>query len=305
MRVDDRRRHRRSGFEFEPRCPRLGQAADDLSRRHDFARQFVTDEVSHPWIEGLEELRRRKPVGATPESLVARAAGVSDQRAGELTGGPVGGFDDAGRGLEDLRILVEDLQRLGHEPLRRGPAAVVVEKALAARRGDFINPVGLGLGRVVLPELDPGVRTPREFRTEAEGLTLRVDRQHRRRREVDADARDRVGGGSSLTPGFSHGGGQRGQVVRRMLECPVDAEGTAAGQLAVDHAVRIVRDRGCQLATGRHLDDDGPARRRAEVESDGAGWRGATHRHSAGMRITNETRRPGAERDRRRRRRRA
>ena len=64
---------------------------------------------------------------------------------------PVGGGIDVGR-------FVEDLRGLGEEPLRGDLAAVAVQPGLAGRPGGVVDAVGLGLGGVVLPELDPGMR---------------------------------------------------------------------------------------------------------------------------------------------------
>ena len=78
------------------------------------------------------------------------------------------------RGGVDLGRLVEDLERLREEPLRRDLPAVAVEPVLPGRPGDLVDAVRLGLGGVVLPELDPGVRVRAEGREHREGVPSAV-----------------------------------------------------------------------------------------------------------------------------------
>ena len=276
-------------------------AADRAPRRHDLAAELLRH-VREARVERAEELARREPALRAPEALVSRAARVAHQLARQRGDEPVARLDEARRGGVDLRVLLERLQRLRDEPLGRRPSAVVGEERVSPLRGERVDAVRLRLRGVVLPELHPRVRMTGPLRIQAQGTPVRVDRQDRRGREVDADPGDRLGGDSRRGQGRRHGALDRRQVVAGMLERPVRAEPLAgSGQRGVDDAVRILRDRGAALAARPRLDDERPHRGRAEVESQGT-WL-ATARHAlAGLGgrpahagpLTRGTTRPGA-----------
>ena len=96
------------------------------------------------------------------DALVAGGAGVADVAAAQLPDDPVGRLDPAVGGRVDLRVLLQQLQRLGELPLAGDAAAVAGQPGLTARLRQLVDPVGLRLGCVVLPELEVGVRAVAE-----------------------------------------------------------------------------------------------------------------------------------------------
>ena len=255
----------------EPGGHRLRQAADAPPGRHDLARE-LRGQVPEARVQRGEELRRREPALAAPEALVAGAAGVAHPRPRELADDPVAALDDRRRGVVDLGILLEDLERLGREPLRGALAAVVGEKRLAALPGERVDPVGLRLRRVVLPELGPRVRARRPLRQQTERPARPVDRQDRAGGEVDADPDDRLLRDARGGERLRHGLLDRRDPVARVLQRPVGAQPDArVRQCRVDHAVRILHDGRAALLPGARLDDERPNGRRAEVEPERAG----------------------------------
>jgi hypothetical protein len=73
-------------------------------------------------------------------------------------------------------VLLEQLEALGELPLGGDLAAVARQPRLAARRGEGVDAVGVGLGGVVLPQLDVGVRPAGEVRQLAQGCAVGEDR---------------------------------------------------------------------------------------------------------------------------------
>ena len=158
----DRRPWRQSG----PGGGLGGQSAGPLAGGVEHRAHLVVDDGGEGRIEGGEVARVREAVALRPHRLVAGGAGVARLDAGQLPDDPVGRLDQAVGRRIDLGRLVEDLERLREEPLGRDLAAVAVEPGLAGRARDVVDPVGLGLGGVMLPELDPGVRVRRERRAD-------------------------------------------------------------------------------------------------------------------------------------------
>ena len=142
----------------------------------DLARHLVVDQMFQPGVERLEEVVGREAVALRPDALVAGGREVARLVAGELPDDPVGGLDQPVGGRVDLRVLVQDLPGLGHEPLGADLAAVAVQERIPALAGDLVELVGLGLGRVMLPQLDPGVRPAAVLGQEAERRAVRLGR---------------------------------------------------------------------------------------------------------------------------------
>ncbi len=139
----------------------LGQPAGAAAERQDRPRHLLVDDVLEPRVERGEVGAVGEPIPLRPHRLVAGGAAVARLDAGELPDDPVGGLDQpVGAGV-DLGRLVQDLERLGEEPLGRDLAAVAREPRLAARRRHRRDAFGLRLRRVVLPELHPRVRLAR------------------------------------------------------------------------------------------------------------------------------------------------
>ncbi len=96
------------------------------------ARHLLVDHMFQARVERLEEFLGREALALRPDGLVAGGAGVARLHAGQLPDHPVRGFEQpVGRGV-DIRGFVQDLQRLGKEPLRGDLAAVARQPRLAA-----------------------------------------------------------------------------------------------------------------------------------------------------------------------------
>ena len=254
-----------------------GQPAGLRAQLADLARKLVIDQMFQPGSERLEEVVRREAVVLRPDALVAGGGEVARLAAGELPDDPVRRLDQpVGRGV-NLRILVQDLPRLGHKPLGADLAAVAVQERVPALAGDLVELVGLGLGGVMLPQLHPGVRPVAVLGQEAERRAVRFGRQHRAGGEVDAQA-DHVGGADAA--GLKDCRDRLLEdldVVVRILQRPIRFQPHAAGigrQALVDHAVGVGVDiRGDFVAVG-DIDEQRPARLGAEIDPDCVFWHG-------------------------------
>ena len=105
------------------RPPPTGRPPTPPSGR-DVARHLVVDDAREARVERAEERRVREPVRLRPDRLVAGRARVARLDAGQPPDDPVGRLDEPVGRRVDVRRLVEDLEALGVEPLRRDPAAV-------------------------------------------------------------------------------------------------------------------------------------------------------------------------------------
>ena len=246
-----------------------GQTAGLAAERRDVARQLLVHDVLQPRIERGEVGVAWEALAFRPEALVAGRTRVARLVARQLPDHPVGGLDQPIGGLVDLRRLVQDLQRLGEEPLRRDLAAVAIEPRFAHLARGGVDLVRFGLRGVMLPQLDPRVGIVSPFRQEAERRAVRLDRQHRAGGEVDAQADHVVGRDAALLEHRRHGVMEYFQVVVRVLQRPIGRQPQAGtGQPLVDHAVGIGMNRGRHLATIGHIHQQRPPRFGAEVNAD-------------------------------------
>ncbi len=244
----------------------LGEAPDLPSGRHDLSRQLV-GQGSQRGMERGKEVRARKAALAAPQSFVAGRARVADERAAQLGGHPVAGFDEAEGRIVDGGVFFEDLQDLGAEPFRRSPPAVVGEERLAALPCHRVDAIRLRLRGMVLPQLHPGMGPRGHLGAQAQRPRVAIDRQDRARREVDADADHARGLDRGSPNGAAHRFAHRFEVITWMLQRPLGPKPCAgARQGPLDHPVAIRRDRGAALCSGLRFDDDGTDRRGAEVE---------------------------------------
>ncbi len=245
-----------------------GQRSGPGAQRQDRVLQLVGGEASEIRIERREELARRI-VTVLPDALVARGAGVSRLGAGQLPDDPVGGLDPPAGPLVDIRVLLEQLQRLGELPLGGDLPAVTADPGLAAFVCQRIDPVCLRLRRMVLPQLRIGVPPPGQARQLAQWRPVRRGRQHRAGSEVRADA----GHSRRVDPGpldrRRHCPAKHIPVVLGILQRPVRRQRLAGGgQRAVHHAVAVLVHGGpefCPVADPRH---QGASGQRSEIHSD-------------------------------------
>ena len=158
VRIDVRHRHRGPGSRPVHAAASARQPARALADRQDVARHLVVDDGREARIKAGEVVGRRKAVRLGPDRLVAGGAAVARLDPGQPPDHPVSGLDQPVGGAVQLGILVEDLEALRVEPFRRDLAAVTRQPRLAARSRERVDPVGLGLRGVVLPELDPRMR---------------------------------------------------------------------------------------------------------------------------------------------------
>ena len=163
-----------------------GEAPGPGPERADRVLELVDDEALEGRVQRGEEVGRR--VGAVLERpLEPGRAGVADVGAAQLPHDPVGGLDPVVHPLVELGVLLEQLQALGQLPLRRELAAVAGDPRLAALVGQRVQPVGVALGGVVLPELHVGVGPVGVLGQLAQRGAVGQHRQHRAGREVGAD----------------------------------------------------------------------------------------------------------------------
>ena len=269
--IDIGDRHRRAGRQAGPGGSLVGQPAGSLAHRPDVAGHLLVDDVCQPRVERGEVALVREAVPLRPHRLVAGRARVPGLRAGQPPDDPVGGLDQAVRLRVDLGRLVEDLQRLREEPLGGDPPAVPVEPRLPGLAGDLVDPVGLGLRGVVLPELDPGMRIGAPSGEHAQRRAIGLDREHRAGREVDPEADDVARIGRRLREDGGNGLLEDAEVVLGILERPIRWQANLAigqGQALVDHAVAVRRHgRGDLLPVG-NVDQDGAPGLGPEVDPD-------------------------------------
>ncbi len=187
MRVDIGDRDRRPWAQSRPLGRPLGELAGLGPQRRDVAAHLRVHDVGQAGVQRGEELARREAGLLLPDGLVTGRAGATGFAAGELPNDPVGGLDQAVCSTVDVGGLVEDLQRLGEEPFRGDLTAVALEPGLAAQAGHLVDAVSLGMGGVMLPELDPGVGVGAPLGEETERRAVTCRRQHGTRGEVDAD----------------------------------------------------------------------------------------------------------------------
>ena len=161
----------------------------------------------------------------------------------------------------DVGILLQQLQTLGELPLGRDPAAVAGQPRLAALGGERVDPIGVGLRRVVLPELDVGVRAVGQLGHLAQWRAVVEDGQHRARGEVGADPDHVVGVHSAVAHRRRHRVLQHVDVVVRHLERPVRRQSRAARladiEVLLEDAVAILVHRARQLRAVADPHDDG------------------------------------------------
>src|SRR5690606_4947758 len=195
-----------------------GDAADLLA---DLAGGELGGEAGEAGVQLGQELLGR--VGLILKNpLVAGGADVAALHPGELPDDPVGGLDPPlGPGV-GLGVLLQDLQRLGELPLGGDLAAVAGQPALAAPGRQLVDPVGVRLGGVVLPQLGPGVRPLGGLG--AEGGAVGGGGQYGAGGEVGADADHVAGLDSGGGEGGGHGLAQHVDPVLRRLQGPVGAE---------------------------------------------------------------------------------
>ena len=209
--------------------------------------ELVGDEAGEPLVE-RREVGLRRVLVVLADALVARGADVARLLAAELPHDPVGALDPAVHRRIDLRILLEQLQRLRELPLGGDAPAVARQPRLVPLLRQGRDPIGLLLGRVVLPELRVGVRALTELVELAQRRAVAGDGQRRRGGEVDGDAGDR----RRVDPGVPHGGrNRRAQdlaIVVGVLERPRGGKWLARRREdALDHGIRVVADRRTEL----------------------------------------------------------
>ena len=203
------------------------------------------------------------------DPLVARRAGVAHVAAAQLPHDPVRRLDPVVHPGVDLGVLLEQLQPLGELPLRGDPAAVARQPLLAPLLGELVDPVGLRLGRVVLPQLHVGVRPVGELRQLAQRRAVGQDGQHGARGEVRADADHVFRAGACGGERLRHRGPEDVDVVRGDLQRPVrrqPAPGRRQGP--VHHRVRVRQHGAAELGSVTDPDHHGPPRQGPEVHPD-------------------------------------
>ncbi len=189
VRVDIAGGHRDARGQPRPLRRPGGERADPGAGRGKGVLQTGSGEVCEPGVQGGEVLLARV-TAVLEHAAVSGRAGVAALDAGELPDDPVGCLDPPRAGGIDGRVLLQDLERLGVLPLGGDPSAVVGDPLLSACVGEGVDAVGLVLGRVVLPELGPGVRVSGPLGGLGERGAVGEHRQDRAGGEVGGDADD-------------------------------------------------------------------------------------------------------------------
>ena len=208
-----------------------------------------------------------------PDALVAGSAGVADVLAAQLPDDPIGCFDPVLHARVDLRILLEQLQRLGVLPLAGDQPAVSGQPRLAPFVGHRVDPIGLGLSGVVLPELDVGVRPVDELGQLTQRCSVGEHRQHGAGGEVGADPDHTRGIDPAAPHRLRHRVLQHLDVVVWDLERPVGREAhgacrTVDVERVLEHRVGVVVHRRRQLLAVVDPHNRRSARQRPEVDAD-------------------------------------
>ena len=245
---------------------RLGsQPARPGPQRGDRMSQLVLGEAGEAGVQRPEEVRRRV-VAFLVDALVPGGAGVAGLGAAQLPDDPVGRLDPAVRLLVDVRVFLQQLESLGELPLRGDLAAVPADPRLAALVGQRVDPVRLGLGCMVLPQLGVGVRAALQPGHLAQRGAVAPGGQYRAGGEVGPDA-DHLGGvDPGRLDGLGHRLAQHVPVVFRVLQGPVRRQWLLGrGQLGVHDRVPVGADGGAEFGAVADPDHHGPAGERAEV----------------------------------------
>ena len=245
-----------------------GERARPAAERGYGVGQLVVGEPGEIGMQGGQELARRiMPV--LPDALVPGGARVPGLGAGQLPDDPVGGLDPPVGEPVDVRVLLQQLQRLRELPLSRDLPAVAGEPRLAADARQLVDPVRLRLAGVVLPELRVGVRAVPQLHELAERGPVGQDRQHRAGREVGADADHLRRVDARVGDRGRHGMPQHVPVILGILQRPVRRQRAAGGcQHGVHHAVPVLMHGGAELRAVGYPDHQRPPGQRAEVDAD-------------------------------------
>ncbi len=156
MGVDVGDRHRNAGWEAGRLSERRGEAASAGAQGGEVAGHFAVDHLGEVRME-RREVVARGVVAVLHHGLVPGRAGVADLHPGELPDHPVGRLEQPVGGVADFRVLLENLQRFGEEPLAADLAAVALQPGLPAGAGGVVDLIRLGLAGVMLPQFHPGV----------------------------------------------------------------------------------------------------------------------------------------------------
>ena len=257
------------GFKPGPGRSLRGQAAGLLAQLGDLAGHLVVDEALQPGIKRPVEGVGRESLALGPDALVAGGGQVARLFAGELPDHPVGALDQPAGGGVHRRVLVEDLPGLGHEPLRADLAAVAVQEIEALFACDLVELVGLRLGGMVLPQVDPGVGMAAPLGQRAQRRAIGQGGHHRAGGEVDAETDHVLRIDAALRQYGRDGALEDLDVVIGVLQRKIRLQAdVGARQPFVDHAVGVGMDGGGYLAAVGHIDQHRASRFSAKVHSD-------------------------------------
>ena len=256
VRVDVADRDRDAFGESGPRRGLGGEAACALAELPDAMRELGVREAGKVGVErGLEFATR---IGAVlQDPLVPGGARVADVFAAELPDDPVRGLDPVVHARVELRVLLEQLERLRVLPLRGDEAAVARQPRLVALARERVDAVSLCLARVVLPQLDVGVRAVLKLRDLAQRRAVGEHRQRGRRGEVGGNAHDEGGVDACGGHGVGNRAAQDLAVVVRHLERPLGGKsGARRREGGVHDGVRIVVNGAAELGAVGGVNDE-------------------------------------------------
>jgi len=245
-----------------------GEVAGHRAELADLVLDLVLDEALEGGVERGQVVARR--VGAVlTDALVAGGAGVAHVLAAQLPDDPVGRLDPRVHARVDLRVLLDELQRLRVLPLRGDEASVAGKPRLAALPRDRVDAVRLGLPGVVLPQLDVGVGAVAEAVDLAQRGAVGEHGQRGRCGEVGRDSDDERGVDPGVPDRLRHGAAQDLAIVVRVLERPLGRQGRPRGrERRVHHRVFVLVHGRAEFGAVAHAHDERAPGERAVVDAD-------------------------------------
>ena len=267
LRATARRRVRRVG-RSAPRPCRGRSRGSRVERGQELRRRVVPVLADRPCSPAVQTLRRT--------------------RAGQLPDDPVRRLDPVLGPRVDLRVLFEHLQRLGELPLRGDLAAVTRDPRLAAFVREGVDPVGVRLGGMVLPQLDIGVRPVARTRPARTAACRRRASGSTVQAVKSVPIAMMPSGSNAAWPRSPSGrptGARRGSRPGSATPSPAASGRPVDGQGGLDDTVRVRVHGGAEFGAVLDPDDEGAPGEGAEIDADYRVARPVTvHNHRPGPR---------------------
>ncbi len=204
----------------------------------------------------FEKVIRRITVMLMPYSLVSCSTGVSRLPAGQLPYHPVGCFNETVCSIIYFRVFVDGLPYLGYHPFRGYLTAVTFQKLFASLFSYCVKPVGLILGGVMLPQLDPCIGPAPELIKETERCTICLNRQYRACGEVYTHTHHPVRCHHRHLHDPRDGYTEHIEIILWMLQSPVHTKRSTVRKLLVHDSVSVFVNSNSYLFTCCSINQD-------------------------------------------------